>query len=355
MTNEMMQILSRLSLAFGPTGCEEPVADILRELGESLCSRVTTDRSGNIIFSYDPTEVTEKTKTVMVSTHMDEVGFMIHEIDDEGYLRFSVLGDIDPRVLCGRNVKVGNEMGQVCGVIASKAIHHQSAEERAKITDPEDMYIDIGATSKEQAEKRVSVGDFGTFDGLFDAFGAGGSFVRAKALDTRACCAAMLDVMGRLSSGALTSSHRLRFCFTVRGQTGPCGAGLVAARLCPDTAVVLDAGAAADLPGVSAASRSVTLSSGCAIPPVDKKILYAKRLTDLASVLAESKKIPVQIRCHPENGNDAAEIQRRGIGAEVLALSIPMRYPRTASSVICLADVDAASDLLAALLAEPTL
>ena len=353
MIKDIQTLLSRLSLAFGPTGCEEPVADIIREEGGRLCQAVTTDRSGNVIFSYDPSQADEHTQTVMIAARMDEVGFMIHEIDDEGYLRFSVLGDVDPRVLCGRNVRVGNENRQIQGVIASKAIHHQTAEERAKITEPENMYIDIGATSREDAEKKVSVGDFGTFDGLFDSFGADQGFIRAKALDGRVGCAVALEVMKRLNDETLISPHRLRFCFTVRGETGPSGAGLAAATVCPDSAIVLDSAIAADLPEIADAFHSTELAAGCAVPFADKKTVYDKQLTELTLAKAKERGIAVQIKRGLCGGNGAADIQKRGRGAKVLCLSVPIRYSRTASTVIARSDVDAAVQMLSALVETP--
>ena len=350
MTNDFLESLCR---TFGPTGCEEPVAAWIRAAGEALCSFCHTDRVGNVIFTYEPEHATEDTRTVMIAAHMDEVGFMINEIDDEGYLHFSLLGDVDPRALCGRNVTVGNERERVTGVIASKAIHHQTAEERAKITDPDDMYIDIGATSREEAEKHVSVGDFGTFYGHIQPFGEDRKYYHAKALDNRAGCAVLLEAMKRLAEGSLQSSHRLHFCFTVRGEAGPSGAGM-AAELCrPDIAIIIDAATAADLPDVALVSRMAELKKGCVVPFADKNTVYAKALVETALSLAEEKGIAVQVKGNLTGGKDAAEIQKRGMGAEVLALSVPVRYTHTASSVMYGGDMDAVAELLSALLASP--
>lgn len=349
MKNRFLEPLCR---AFGPTGCEEPVAALIRETGEPSGAS-HTDRAGNVIFTYEPEHATEDTRTVMIAAHMDEVGFMINEIDDEGYLHFSTLGDIDPRALCGRNVTVGNEQRRVMGVIASKAIHHQTAEERAKITDPDDMYVDIGATSRDEAEKRVMVGDFGTFYGHIHAFGEDRRYYHAKALDNRAGCAVMLEVMRRLADGSLRSPHRLHFCFTVRGEAGSSGAGLVAEAVRPHIGIVIDTATAADFPDVPAVSRRAELKKGCVLSFADKKTVYNKALVKTAVSLAEKRGIAVQIKGNLTGGKDAAEIQKRGTGAEVLALSVPVRYAHTASSVLYEGDLDAVTELLVALLEAP--
>ncbi len=350
----MDRYLNELCCAFGPTGCEGPVAEIIRKKGEAPGAACRTDRSGNVIFTYEPKELSQATKTVMVTAHMDEVGFMINEIDDEGYLRFAVLGDVDPRVLCGRNVWVGDETRRVMGVIASKAIHHQSAEERAKITEIDDMYIDIGADSRKSAEEQVSLGDFGTFCcHLAQPFGEEKKYIRAKALDNRAACAVMLDVMARLADGSLVSPHRLHFCFAVRGEAGPSGASLVAESIQPQVAIVLDAAVAADLPGVTAALRMAELSRGAVIPFADDKTIYCGALAAYTEALAAERGIAAQIKGKIPGGREAAEIQKRGMGAELLALSIPVRYAHTASSVAHRDDIRAVTELLAALLGSP--
>lgn len=349
----MRSYLEPLCRAFGPTGGETPAADEIRRLGAPLGASCRTDRSGNLIFTYEPKTVGDETKTVMIAAHMDEVGFMVNEIDDEGYLHFSVLGDVDPRVLCGRNVLVGDERRQAMGVIASKAIHHQTAEERAKITEIDDMYIDIGAEGREAAEKTVAVGDFGAFYGHFHFFGEDKKYCHAKALDNRAGCAAMLDVMSRLSDGSLKSPHRLHFCFTVRGEAGPSGAGLAAETIRPDVAIAVDAAVAADLPGVEGALRMTEVTCGAVLPFSDDKTIYCQGLVTLAQRLAKEKGIAVQVKGKLPGGRDASEIQKRGIGSEVMTLSVPVRYARTASSVAHVDDMKATADLLAALLASP--
>ena len=350
----LKKYLDKLFHAFGPSGCEEAVADVIREIGTPLCPSCRTDRAGNVIFTYEPSVTDQNAKTVMISAHMDEVGFMINEIDDDGYLHFSALGDIDPRVLCGRNVQIVHEGTCIMGVIASKAIHHQTAEERAKITEVDDMYIDIGAEKREEAEKRVSIGDFGTFfHPCLGVFGENGRYYAGKALDNRAGCAAMLSVMRRLFEGDLSSPHRLCFCFTVRGEAGPSGAGLAADFVRPDVAFVVDAAVAADLPGVSETLKISSLGDGCVLAYADEKVLYTESLVNTASKLANENGITVQIKGKTLGGRDASEIQRRRIGVKTISLCTPVRYAHAELSVLCVKDLEQTAMLLGALVAAP--
>ena len=350
----LKKYLDKLCHAFGPSGCEDAVADVIREIGMSRCSSCHTDRAGNVVFTHEPKLTDENTKTVMISAHMDEVGFMINEIDDEGYLHFSALGDIDPRVLCGRNVQIAGEKERIMGVIASKAIHHQTAEERAKITEVDDMYIDIGAENREDAEKRVSIGAFGTFfHPCLGVFGENGQYYIGKALDNRAGCATMLSVMRRLSEGEIASPHRLCFCFTVRGEAGPSGAGIAADSVRPDVAVVVDATVAADLPGVSAPLKMTEFGKGCVLSFADEKTLYTEGLVNAAKAIADKNGIAVQVKGKTLGGRDAAEIQRRRTGVGIVSLCTPVRYARTAFSLLCKKDLEATEALLAVLVTSP--
>ena len=348
----MTKFLRRLCGVFGPSGCEDAVAAEIRREGEAFGFFAKTDRTGNVIFEIEPKTAMAETKTVMISTHTDEVGFMVNEIDEEGYLHFSLLGDIDPRVLCGRNVEIGNEEKRVMGVIASKAIHHQTAEERSKITEVENMYIDIGAENGEDAKKTVSVGDYGTFFmPLPHRFGQDNRYVFGKAMDNRAACAVALDVMRQISEGAITSPHKLCFCFTVRGVAGPCGAGLAAATLCPDVAIVMDA-AEADIAEKEAVDLAA-LDKGCVLTFADDKTVYDVSLVRLAQAVAEKAGVLHQVKGKMGGGRDAAEIQKRYAGVPTVSLRVPTRYCRTASSVVSETDCKSAAALLGALLASP--
>lgn len=350
MSNERTELLKELSQAFGPTGCEGNVGELIFKTAEKYCSFYATDRMGNFVFKISPEVHNAHTKKIMISAHMDEVGMMISEIDGDGYLKFELLGGIDERVLCGRNVVIGDENKKIKGVIASKAIHHQSADERKKATKVSCMYIDIGATSKEDAEKYVEIGDFATFDSDFVLFGKDERFVKSKALDDRLGCAVMLEVMKAIASGEVKNTNELYFCFTVREEVGLSGAQTVAQVIKPDYAIVLETTAIADIDDVSPALRVADIGEGGVISVMDRSTVYNPKLVSYVLELAELKGIKAQVKRYVSGGNDAAHIHKSGDGVKTVAISAPTRYLHSPSCVASLDDFDSIIELVKALI-----
>lgn len=352
--NKKISLLRELCLAFGPSGCEDNVAELIKQR-VSGADECVTDRMGNLIAlfrgsgeSYDP----KSPRKIMLSAHMDEVGFMVNDIGDDGYIKFATLGGIDPRVLCGRGVSLGDENNRVRGVIASKAIHLQSPEDRRTVTAADKMYIDIGAKDKDEARRYVRPGDFGTFDTDFVLFGSGRRMVRCKALDDRLGCAVMLNVMSRLAESGKRPPLDLYFCFTVREEIGFSGAETAANAVRPDFAIVLEATAVADLPGVPESSRAAKLGEGGVISLVDRSTIYDRDLVNFALGTANRRGIAAQMKKYVSGGNDAGHIHRSGGGVRTLALSSPTRYLHSASCVASLDDYCAMEELLLSMIED---
>ena len=146
------ELIELLSLAFGPSGCEDEVRELIMPRAEKVADRAYIDRMGNLIavMGFGKGEAKKK---IMISSHMDEVGFMISEIKEDGMLGYGCIGGIDPSVVAGRKIIVGDEKGQISGIICSKAIHQKSPEEREKAVKHDKLCMDIGAASREEAEK----------------------------------------------------------------------------------------------------------------------------------------------------------------------------------------------------------
>ena len=350
MYNERTELLKELSQAFGPTGCEGNVGELICKRAENYCHLYATDRMGNFVFKLAPKVYSAHTKKIMISAHMDEVGMMINEIDGDGYLKFDTLGGIDERVLCGRNVVIGDENKKIKGVIASKAIHHQSADERKKATKVSDMYIDIGATSKEDAEKYVDIGDFATFESDFVLFGKDERLVKSKALDDRLGCAVLLEVMKYLAENENENQNELYFCFTVREEVGLSGAQTVAQVIKPDYAIVLETTAIADIDDVSPELRVADLGNGGVVSVMDRSTVYNQKLVSYLLELAELKGIKAQVKRYVSGGNDAGHIHKSGDGVKTVALSAPTRYLHSPACVASLDDFDAMIELVKALI-----
>lgn len=342
-----VQLIEKLCLAFGPTGCEEPVANIIREELAGTRAEISTDRMGNVVAHLPGPAGAPR---VMLSAHMDEVGFMITDIEDKGFLRFSRLGGIDPRVLAGRLVNIGDGEKTVPGIIAALGIHFMNREDRKKVPDVDDLFIDIGADGKEAAEKLVAIGDFGTFDTPFAVFGQNDGWVKGKALDDRAGCAVLIEVLRALEKS--TPCLDLYFCFTVREEIGLSGASVTAHRIAPDFSFVIETTAIADVPGVSDARRVADVGQGGVLSLMDNGTIYDRALVDFALATGAENGIPVQVKRYVSGGNDAKHIQRSGAGVRCMALSAPTRYLHAPVSVASLTDIVAIRDLLIAMLTE---
>lgn len=341
-----IELLRRLCLAFGPSGCEDAVRERITEEIRDCCDELYTDRLGNLIARISPKAPTEKTPRLMLSAHMDEVGFMVTAITEEGYLKFDTVGSIDPGVLCGKNVTVGDETDRKSGLIASKAIHHKSREERLDITKITSMLIDIGAKDREDASQYCSIGSYGTFDSEFYCFGSGEELIKSKALDDRLGCAVLIRVMRAIYEEKPQSMPHLYFCFTVREEVGISGAQVAAQVIQPDYAVVLETTAVADLAEVAPASQVAHLGEGGAISLMDRSTIYDRAFVDAALGLARAHDIPVQIKQFVSGGNDAAHIHKSGVGVRTLALSAPCRYLHSPACVAHRKDYDAMYRLL---------
>ena len=342
-----VELIERLSLCFGPTSFEGEVANAVREELSDTGLSFEADRMGNLVAHLPGVAHAPR---ILLSAHMDEVGFMITEIEDEGFLRFATLGGIHKSVLCGRAVMLGNETHRVPGVIAAKGIHLQTADERKKLPRIEDLYIDIGTKSREETEALVSRGDFGVFDTPFSRFGESKELIKGKALDDRVGCAALIELTRHLVKHPVAAD--VWVAFTVREEIGRSGATVVANRIAPDAAVVLESTAVADIAGVKENSRVASLGAGGALSLVDRSTLYDRALVDIALEAGKRHGILVQVKRFVSGGNDAAHIQRSGAGVRCMALSLPTRYLHAPMSVASLRDYESIIQLLSAMLAE---
>lgn len=350
---EGKELFKKLCLTFGPSGDEDAVSDEICAQLQNTSAEVWRDRRGDVFAvrcgsgeGYNEAAP----RRVMLSAHMDEVGFMVKYIEDDGYLRFSCVGGIDERVLCGRHVVLSGKNGMLPGVIASKAIHHQTREEMKTSTKVKDMYIDIGAVSRADAEKYVEIGTWGTFDSAYVEFGEENRFVKSKAIDDRLGCFVILETLRRLDREKIALPFDVIGAFTTCEEIGKSGALLAAQRFEPDCAVVLEATAIADLPDVKPSSRVSAVGEGGTVSLLDRSTIYDRGLVDLALQTAKEKNIPVQIKKYVSGGNDAGHIHKAGRGCRVLAISNPTRYIHSAACVAAFSDIDAIRELVFAVL-----
>lgn len=330
----MLKALCQLN---STSGDENAVRDFIISEIKDYC-KYEVDNLGSVI-AYKKGKKTPE-KTVSINAHMDEVGFIVTGITEDGYLRFSTVGGIDSRVCLDRLVTVGQN--NVSGVIADKAFHLLSADEKSKCPDFDGLLIDIGADSKEQAENVVNVGDFVYF--VSDYVELGNGFIKAKALDDRIGCMLMIELIKS------DLEYDTIFCFNVQEEVGLRGSKCTAHRVNADVAVVLEATTAADLCTVSGCDRVCVLGNGPVVSFMDRSTIYDRRLYDLAFSVANDNGIPIQTKTAVAGGNDAGAIQTAGNGARVIAISLPCRYIHSANSVVKMEDIDNTRKLLKELL-----
>ena len=331
----MKALLKELSLAFGPSGCEDEVRDIIEKyVKENMPSgaELWHDHNGGLFLHVK----NEGKPKLMVSAHMDEVGFMVTHIEDSGLLRFGCVGGIDPIVLAGKRVVF--EDGKH-GSIVAKPIHLLSADEKGKKPKLESLFIDIGASSKSEAEELTFVGEYLTFDSEYVEYGEG--FIKGKALDDRLGCAIMCKTIKDLKNGELKSQFDLYFAFTCREEVGYSGAFGAAYAIKPDFGIVIESKAVADVYGVSEQKKVCELGQGAVISFADLGTIYDRDFVRHVMSLCDKKGIKYQVHRVVSGGNDSSNIQKTAKGSRVALLSAASRYIHSPADVIHENDLEA--------------
>ncbi len=329
----MKQHLKELCELPGTSGREEAVRNyILSQLNTFPSKKeITVDPLGNIICSVQGKQ--RSLKKVMFSAHMDEIGLIITDITDNGYLRFATVGGIDDAVLCGRRVKIGD----IVGVIGCKAIHLCDKEEAKKQPKATQLLIDIGVETAEKAKKVVKPGDTAVFDTRFCEMQ---DLIMAKALDDRAGCALLLELAKE------TPPYDITLVFTVQEEVGLRGAGPAAFTVQPDIAVIVETTTAADIADVSGDKKVCMVGKGPVVSFMDKATLYDSELYAKIREIADTHHIPNQTKTLISGGNDAGAIQRSGFGTRVASVSLPCRYIHSPSCVLSFKDMESTQKLL---------
>ncbi len=333
----MMKYLKKYCDILGPSGMEDEVREaIIEDIKDSGCE-YETDPMGNLIVFKKGKQ--RRDKKVLFSAHMDEVGFMVKFIDEEGYIWFDAVGGIDRRVVSGRRV-LFCESG-INGVVASKAIHMQTPEEKGKCEPISEMRIDIGAKDRDEAKKYVNIGDCCVFTPNYEEFGNG--LVCSKALDDRFGCAALVAMINS------DLEYDTYFAFNTCEEIGCDGAKEVSHRLRPDVVFALEATTAGDILSVPKGKCACSVGNGAVLSIMDRSTIYDQSLLELATKVADEKKIKWQYKNVVAGGNEAGVYQRGANGAKVLAISAPARYIHSQSNVLSLEDIQAVADLAAAI------
>lgn len=330
-------LLKELSELNGVSSNETAVRHFIRDRIQGKVETLHTDRLGNLIASKGQEK---KGPKIMLSAHMDEVGLMVVGIDPSGLLKIKAVGGVDERVLLSKRVLVGPQ--QVPGVIGAKPIHLQEREERQKPVPLSALFVDIGATDRSDAEKAVKIGDLIAFDTKADFFGDG--LFKGKALDDRAGCAVLLNIIE--NQYALP----LYYAFTVQEEVGLRGATVAAYGINPDLALVIETTSAGDVPPLKKHQASTGLGHGPAISFMDRSVIVHPKLVETLVAVAEAAGIPYQFRQATTGGTEAGAINQTRAGIPAAVISIPCRYIHSPVGVLNLNDFQETIKLIDAVL-----
>ncbi len=343
MRKESLAFLKALIQIPSPSGFEEKAQQLVRRHLRKYCDTVETDVHGNVIGVRNP-----KGKVrVMLAGHVDEIGFMVKHIAENGYIYFSPIGGVDTGLVAGQRVVIHGARGPVAGVVGKKAIHLLESEERKKVPKWKDLWFDIGAKDRRTAESIVAVGDPATFEVGFQPLL--GELVAARGFDDRVGSFVVVETMRLIASKKLNVA--VYGVSTVQEEIGLRGARTSAFGIDPHAGIAIDVDHAVDFPGVDKkefgevdVGKGPMLYRGANINPH-----LGRRLIDTA----RKHKIPFQMHPAPTaTGTDANVIQISRAGVAAALVSIPTRYIHTPAEVLSLADLENAVKLLAACLVE---
>lgn len=332
------ELLEELTETSGVPGYEDRIRAVVRRELESEVDTVQTDGMGNVVGTIEGTSDT----SVVVAAHMDEIGFMVRHITDDGFVQVDALGGWDPRVLKAQRVTIHTDDEDITGLIGSVPPHTLDEEQREQTDDVEDIHIDVGLDG-EDASERISRGDLVTMEQTTEQVG---DHITGKALDDRVCLFTVLETARRIENPEVT----VHFAATVQEEVGIRGAQALGVDLDPDLAIALDVTVANDIPGFGAADHVTELGSGAAIKLKDSSVITNPKLNDRLETLADENDIETQLEVLPAGGTDTAGFQRSGGAVPAGAISIPTRYLHTVTESAHVDDIAATIDLLSTFL-----
>lgn len=321
----MFEMIKTLTQTFGPSGYEKQVADTIARLIKGKVDEIKTDAMGNLICVKKGAG-----KKIMLAAHMDEIGVIVSYIDDKGFMRFGNVGGLPQLIILGQRVRFEN------GTVG--VIWYEENIDNVKNAKIDKMYIDIGAGSREEAEKLVKVGDLAVFVG--ETIEQQGKLI-SKALDDRIGCAILLQ----LALSSPKTDNEIYYVFTTQEEVGLRGAKTAAFGIVPDVALAIDVCDTGDTP--SCKPMSVHLGQGPTVKIKDRSVIAHPEVKDTLIRVATKKKIPYQMEVMLDGGTDAGSIHITAGGIPSGGVSIPTRFIHDSAEMVDMKDVENAVKLLA--------
>lgn len=342
-----IDLLRRLCETPGVPGREHRVRALIEREIEGLFDETYTDPMGSLICTRYPTMEPEgdaEPERILLLCHMDEIGFLVSHISKDGYIHIDPVGGFDPRNLFSRRVLVCTKDGDYKGVMnpAGKPIHTQSPEERKKIPEPTDFFIDIGLG--EETANKVKIGDYVVMD---EPLLEMGDKIVSKALDNRIACWLGIESLRRLVASGEKHSCEIVVAFSCQEEVGLRGARTASYGVAPDIALGIDVTLACDTPGIPEKDAVTHQGNGFGLHVKDGSFISDIDLIEELEALAEEHDIPAQRTILARGGQDGAAGQQAGSGARAAGIVVGTRYIHTVTEMIAKEDLEAARDIIA--------
>lgn len=337
----MKELLKTLALECAPSGREKAVAKLIEKEIAPYCDSLEYDKIGNLVAVIKPRKKCER---VMICAHMDEVGFMVKSIDNDGRAHIVLLGNAETRTLSGRRVRF---LDGTIGIVSTKPLHVMTSNEEERPTYEDRIYIEFGAKNRAEAEKMVKIGDFGTFEPKFTPLA--GDTVAGKAIGGRACICALIDLIKQTHAAkkAKTLTKECYFVFSVKREIAKkiFAVRIASFNIRPDKALVLDTIPVCDyLDRERESEYGAICGGGAVIAPADIRTVYDRELFAQAVALCEKENIAYQYPTVMDaSGNECGSISQSASGVHTLSVGIPTRNLHSGAEIIKYRDVDAVS------------
>ena len=345
MNDKSLSFLEKLMSVPSPSGYERDAQEIVRQETEKFCDKVEKDTHGNLISIINP----EGKPRVMFSGHIDEIGFMVKYIDENGYIYFAPVGGWDPQISQGQRVIILTQKGPIKGVIGKKPIHLMSNEDRKKVVEIKDQWIDIGARDKEEAEKLVRIGDYIVIDVSFAHLRD--DIVVSRGFDDKAGAFVVVETLRLLKDRDFSAG--VYGVTSVQEEIGLRGAKTSAYHINPDIGIAIDVTFSTDSPTIEKKLvGDIKIGGG---PVIARGPNINPKVEALLMKTAEEEGIPYQLEgANRATGTDANVIQITRGGIATALVSVPNRYMHTPCEVVSLSDPENVAKLLASFIKRLT-
>jgi putative aminopeptidase FrvX len=345
--DKSIDLMRRMMEAFGPSGFEREVNTLAKEYMEPYSDEVVVDKLGTVTFV---AKGKMERPRVLLAGHTDEVGFIVSSVTKEGFLTFNPLGGWWDQVLLGQRVVIRGKKGDVHGVIAAKPPHILPQEERKKMVERKDMFIDVGATNNEEAmEAGVRVGDpvvpWSPFSVIQD-----GKVAMGKAFDDRIGAFVLMEAIRRIKEQGIEHPNTVYGAATVQEEVGLRGAQTIAHVVEPDVALVLEVDIAGDVPGIKPQEALTKMGQGPGLLTYDRSMIPNQPLKEFILEVAKQAQIPLQLSQMSGGGTDAGRIHMNRAGCPSVVITVPTRHIHSHVGLLSLKDTENAIHLIVELL-----